>query len=106
MSECAVKTVRIKVSHCQISVDPPTIEINRLRGETVRWEVEGDERVSIFFNAGLSPFRDHVFHCGKFESGEVLASAASGIHKYSIEANGLLLDPIISVGPPWSNAGH
>ena len=99
MSDCSVKVVKVQVSHCHISVDPPVVHINRLRGETVRWEVEGGDRVAIFFSAGRSPFRNHVFHCGEFESGTVLPSADFGAHKYSIESNGLLLDPIIMIEP-------
>ena len=98
--DCSVKVIKVQVSHCHISVDPPVVRINRLRGESVRWEIEGGDHVSVFFSTGRSPFLNHVFHCGKFESGTVLASADSGIHKYSIESNGLLLDPIIMVVPP------
>lgn len=98
------KTVKITVSATKISVVPLDVTINRLHGDTVEWVVTGAPAATIAFDDGTGPFATNPLTGALIESGPATAMAA-GPYKYSVSANGLVLDPIIMVHPQVDSGG-
>ena len=90
--------VKITVANNQISVAPSDVTIDRINGDTVRWECNRNDFLVCF--GSTSPFDEYHFHTANPHSKGVRPGAKSGTYKYSIEVPGLPpLDPTVIVKP-------
>jgi len=91
------KQISISYTNGQISVDNDAIEVDKTKGEHIKWVANGDFDFTICFG-GDSPFTARHFHNHNPGSG-VPRSTSTGRYKYCIEVDGKVLDPDVIVRP-------
>ncbi len=93
--------IKVKVENGQPAVDPDSLNV--CVGDTVHWVFAGSKNFKVTFtSADDSPF-DWADKNGASVDGTVKAGAvkngASTAYKYSVEVDGVVLDPKIVVDP-------
>jgi plastocyanin len=93
------KRINIKVTpkHGNIFVDSEPMEVDWQRGEHIEWDF-GGKPFKITFKDGISPFTESEFDHTRPYSGQVVVKK-EGVYKYTVEANGKILDPTVIVEP-------
>lgn len=93
-----VKAVTVSLENGHPCVDEDPIEIWSDKGESIQWVPEpADLKFTVCF-AAESPFAERHFHEHRPASGPV-NKGATGRYKYTIEVDGVILDPGVIVRP-------
>ena len=93
-----IHRIAITITANGITVNPPKVDVDRTKNESVEWYANDGEEFAVIFS-GRTPFASFHYSNENPRSGGIVAGANSGHHKYSIAARGMLLDPIIWVRP-------
>lgn len=91
-----IKKVTVTFSNGMPSVDQDPIEVNRTNSESIQWVASpANLQFSVCFPTE-SPFSRRHYHEHRPASGPVKAGAI-GRYKYTIEVDGVLLDPAVII---------
>ncbi|HVO61456.1 MAG TPA: hypothetical protein VMT53_11010 [Terriglobales bacterium] len=93
-----VKQVTVSFENGMPSVDPEPIEIWSTKNESVEWVAEPRDLAFTICFAAESPFSERHFHEHRPASGPI-KTGATGRYKYTIEVNGVILDPGVIIRP-------